>query len=110
MSSTYAEPLAVLARGLDDLAAIDPGYRTTGEQKDLLVGLSRFITRAEAERMRVLAVADDIAVETGSRSTAHWLADATHDNPGALRRLSVLADALEERWTEVGVALASGVV
>jgi hypothetical protein len=110
MSSTYAEPLAVLERGLDDLAEIDPGYRTTGEQKELLVGLSRFIARAEAERMRVLAASDDVAVETGARSTAHWLADATRDNPGAVRRLSGLAEALDERWTEVAAALASGAV
>ena len=61
MSSMYAEPLEVLERGLDVLARIDPGYRTAREQQDVLVGLSRFIARAEAERMRVLAVADDIA-------------------------------------------------
>jgi hypothetical protein len=110
MSSTYAEPLELLARGLDDLARIDPGYRTTGEHKDALVGLSRFIARAEGERMRVLAVADDLAAETGARSTAHWLADAIRDNVGPVRRLSVLADALDERWTQVGVALAAGLV
>jgi hypothetical protein len=110
MSSTYAEPLEVLARGLDDLATIDPGYRTTGERKELLVGLSRVISRAEAERMRVLAAADDLAQVTGARSAAHWLAEATRDSIGAVRRLSSLAEALDERWTEVGAALASGAV
>ncbi len=83
MSSTYAEPLEVIERGLDELAAIDPGYRTTDEQKNLLVRLSRFIARAEGERTRVLAVADDIAESSGARSTAHWLADATRDDIGA---------------------------
>src|SRR5215207_1023965 len=110
MSSTYAEPLEVFERGLDDLARIDPGYRTARERQDVLVGLSRFIARAEAERMRVLAVADDIAEATGARSTAHWLADATRNDVGSVRRLSVLADALDERWTEVGAALAAGLV
>ena len=60
--------------------------------------------------MRVLATADDVAVETGARSTAHWLADATRDNIGAVRRLSGLAEALGEKWTQVGAALASGAV
>ena len=60
--------------------------------------------------MRVLAASDDIAVETGARSTAHWLADATRDNPGPIRRLSTLAEALDEKWTEVGAALAEGAV
>src|SRR5215216_2859741 len=110
MSSTYAEPLELLARGLDGLATINPDYRTTDEHKDVLVGLSSLISRAEGERMRVLAVADDIAVETGARSTAHWLADATRDDVGPVRRLSALAEALDERWTEVGVALAAGLV
>jgi hypothetical protein len=110
MSSTYAEPLEVIERALDDLAAIDPGYRATGEHKDVLIALARVISRAEAERMRVLASADDIAVETGARSTAHWLADATRDNIGPLRRLSALAEALDERWTQLGAALAAGAV
>src|SRR5215207_3296350 len=110
MSSTYAEPLEVLERGLDELARIDPGYRTAREQQDVLVGLSRFIARAEAERMRVLVAADDVAESTGARSTAHWLADATRDDVGPVRRLSALAEALDERWTEVGAALASGAV
>ena len=60
--------------------------------------------------MRVLAVADGVAVETGARSTAHWLADATRDNIGAVRRLSGLAEALDEKWTQTGAALASGAV
>jgi hypothetical protein len=60
--------------------------------------------------MRVLVAADDVAVETGARSAAHWLADATRDNIGAVRRLSMLAEALDERWTEVGTAVASGAV
>jgi hypothetical protein len=110
MSSTYAEPLAVIERGLDELARIDPGYRTVGEQQDVLVGLSRVIARAEAERMRVLAAADGIAEATGARSTAHWLADASRDEVGPVRRLSALADALDERWSEVGAALAAGAV
>src|SRR5215218_8737174 len=110
MSSTYAEPLEVLERGLDELGRIEPGYRKVSEKKDLLVRLSRIAARVEAERMRVLAVADDVAVETGARSTAHWLADATRDNIGPVRRLSVLAEALDQRWTEVGAALAEGAV
>src|SRR5829696_7095342 len=110
MSSTYAEPLEVLERGLDDLARIDPGYRTIAEQQDWMVRLARIESRVVAERMRVLVVAEDIAEATGARSTTHWLADATRNDVGPVRRLSALADALDERWTEVGAALASGAV
>jgi len=60
--------------------------------------------------MRVLAASDDIAVETGARSTAHWLADQTRDAHPAVRRAAVLADAVDARWRLVGDRLATGSV
>ncbi len=108
MSSSYAAPLDLVERGLDDLASIDPTYRTTGEHKELLVGLSRLIARAEAERLRVLAASDDIAVETGDRSTATWLANTTRQAHGTVRRDAALARALDERCTQTATAFAAG--
>ncbi|MEO6511539.1 MAG: DUF222 domain-containing protein [Nocardioides sp.] len=105
MSSTYAAPLAVVARGLDELAEINPGLRTTGEHQEVLVGLSRVIARAEAERMRVLASAGDIAVEAGARSTAHWLADEARDDPGQIRARERVANSL---GTQVSAAMSQG--
>ena len=61
MSSTYASPLDLVERGLDELAAIGPEFRSTGERQEFLVAISRVIARAEAERLRVLAASDDIA-------------------------------------------------
>ena len=86
MSTTYAGPLRLIGGRLDELAAISPEFRTTGEKQDFLVEVSRLIARAEAERLRVLAAAGDIAVETGARSTAAWLADETRDAHGTVRR------------------------
>ena len=97
MSSTYAAPLDAVEHALDDLATIAPEYRTTGEKKDALVRLSRIVARVEAERMRILKVSDDIALETGARSTAHWLADATRDGIGQVRLRERLATAAGER-------------
>ena len=108
MSSTYADPLEVIERALDELAQIDPGYRTTSEKKDALVRLSRIIARAEAERMRVLATSDEIAEVTGARSPAHWLADATRDSITITRRAVGLARVLDEQWTQVAAALGAG--
>jgi len=65
MSSTYASPLDLVERGLDELAAIGPEFRSTGERQEFLVAISRLIARAEAERLRVLAASDDIAEATG---------------------------------------------
>ena len=39
----------------------------------------------------MLAASDDIAEETGDRSTATWLATQTRDNHGTVRRHAALA-------------------
>ncbi|MBF4764173.1 DUF222 domain-containing protein [Nocardioides islandensis] len=91
MSNTYAAPLDAVEHALDDLATIAPDYRSTGEKKDALVRLSRIVARVEAERIRILAVSEDIAVETGARSTAHWLAAETRDGIGQIRLREKLA-------------------
>ena len=82
--------------------------RTVAEKQELLLRLSRLISRAEAERLRVLAASDDIAVETGDRSTAVWLATQTRDNHGTVRRHAALAAALGSRWGRTAEALGAG--
>ena len=99
MSSTYAEPLDLVERGLDDLAAIDPGHRTTAEKQQFLLRVARAKARLVAEELRVLAASDDIAEVTGDRSTATWLGHQTRDNHGTVRRHAALASVLDSRWT-----------
>ena len=82
MSSTYGGSFDRLHACVDELAAIDPTYRTTAEKQEALTGWSRVIARAQAEQLRVLASSADIAEETGDRSTAAWLATATRDAAG----------------------------
>ena len=108
MSSTYAEPLDLVERGLDELAAIGAEFRTVDERQEFLVAISRLVSRAEAERLRVLAASDDIAEETGDRSTAVWLATQTRDNHGTVRRHAALASSLASRWGQTADALGDG--
>lgn len=110
MSCIYAGSFDRLTQGLNELAGIEPRYRTTAEKRQALTVLSTVIARAEAERLRVLAVADDIAVETGDRSVASWLATETRDHPGTLRRHAALAEALDTRWSHTASAFAAGSV
>src|SRR3990170_7501969 len=110
MSGTYASPLDLVERGLDELSAIDPGYRTTGEKQEVLVRLARVKARVAAVELRVLAAADDIAEATGDRSTASWLAQETREAHGTVRRHAVLATALDSRWAQTFEALSAGVV
>ena len=108
MSSTYTEPLDRLEGVLDEFASIGPEFRTVDEKQELLLRLSRLISRAEGERLRVLAASDDIAAETGDRSTAVWLATQTRDNHGTVRRHAALAASLGSRWTRTADGLGAG--
>jgi hypothetical protein len=108
MSSTYASPLDLVERGLDELAAIGPEFRTVADRQEFLLRISRVIGRAEAERLRVLAASDDIAVATGDRSTATWLATQSREAHGTVRRHAALADSLGSRWTQTADALGAG--
>src|SRR5215207_2860490 len=110
MSSSYVESLTRLTEALDEIAAINPAFRTTAEKQDLMVGLAAFITGAQAQQLRVLATADDVAERTGSRSAAAWLADETRDAPGRVRADAQLADLLDQRWTHVAEAFGAGQV
>jgi hypothetical protein len=110
MSSPYAEPIARLSACLDEIGATSPQFRSTAEKQELMVGLAGFIARAQAQQLRVLAVADDVAEVTGARSTAAWLAEATRDAPGRLRAEAKLADDLDTRWGRLARAFATGTV
>jgi Domain of unknown function (DUF222) len=110
MPSNYAEPFARLTEALDEIAAINPTFRTTGEKQELMTGLAKVIARAQAQQLRVLAVADDVAEETGARSVAAWLADETRDAHGRIRADARLADSLDQRWQRLGTAFARGQV
>lgn len=108
MSSSYAEPFARLSDALDEIAAINPAFRTAQEKQDLMTCLATLITRAQAQQLRVLAVADDVAEQTGARSVAAWLADETRDAHGRVRADARLARMLDERWHVLGEAFSGG--
>jgi hypothetical protein len=72
-----------------------------------LVALSAIEARVQAAKSSLLAVSDDIAIETGARSTAHWLADATRDSIGQVRMLATVAAASTPQLAE---AMSDGAV
>ena len=108
MSSTYASLLDLVERGLDELSAISPAFRTLAERREFLLRVARVKARVVAEELRVLAVSGDIAEETGDRSTATWLATKTREAHGTVRRHAALAASLGSRWTRTADALGDG--
>jgi hypothetical protein len=65
VSSTYAESFTRLTDALDEIAAINPAFRTPVDQQDLMVGPATFIARAQAQQLRVLATADETRDASG---------------------------------------------
>jgi hypothetical protein len=74
------------------------------------VQLARLEERLHELRLRVLASADDVALEAGARSPGWWLAHETRCWRGEAMAAERLAEALTSRWRQVQAALATGQV
>ena len=85
---------------------------TTVEEREALVALDRAESRLAALRLRVLARADtdDVGAESGSTSTAAWVAHTTRQTRAVAGAGLRLATHLTETFPATGAALAAGVV
>ena len=99
---------AAIDAAFDEITHVDPAYMTVEQRKAALMSSARARARADAWELRLLAASDDVADETGARSTATWVANETRDAHGAERRRASLAAALGQRWARVADALESG--
>jgi hypothetical protein len=72
---------------LDEASGIDPLDASHTEQQTLLVQLTRLSTRVTARRAQILAVADDLALDSGARDVPldlghHGMVLPRHRIPG----------------------------
>ncbi|WP_310961650.1 HNH endonuclease signature motif containing protein [Nocardioides terrisoli] len=102
--------VAAVDEAVDKVAGVEPVFLTTTEKQSVLVGLRRVQDRLAGLGLRVLAVADDVAEESGDRDAAVWLAHVTRTERSPNSRDLRLGEALERRWTRLGVALGEGSV
>jgi hypothetical protein len=100
----------VIGSALDQVADADPTYMTTTDKAASLVELTRLAARLEALRLRVLATADDVALDSGARSAEAWLAHETRSGLGPVLSDGRLAGSLASRWHQLRDALAAGTV
>jgi hypothetical protein len=99
-----------LDRALDALADTAMWAMSPAEQREALVTLRSQRARLEELELRVLASADrnQVGTESGSTSTAAWLAHATKSTRAACFRDLRLARALEEGFEATRRVLATG--
>ncbi|WP_148046773.1 HNH endonuclease signature motif containing protein [Nocardioides pocheonensis] len=103
--------LACAERVTDELAAIATvpvELMSTSDKAAALLAVTEMTERAQALRLRLLAAADDVALEAGARDAGAWLAHHARDDRRDLQRELRLGSALAERWQRVGTALGSG--
>jgi hypothetical protein len=99
---------AELEAALKDVADVNAAFLTTAEKQVVLVGLDRVASQLEELRLRVMAVADDVAVDEGARDVAAWLTQRARADRGQARRDLRLARALDTRWDRTARALREG--
>lgn len=113
-STTCEHPVLVCARvlgaALDDVTGVDPVLMSTAAKETALVELSRVLARVEGLLGRVLANADDVAAEHGSRSVAGWVAHRTRAGRGQVAAAAGLGEALDRRWRRVQAGVLAGAV
>ncbi len=96
---------AAVEAALKDVADLDPTFMPTSDKKAALLALDRALVQVEELRLRVIAAADDVAVDEGARDVAAWLAHRHRRDRGEARRDLRLARALDVRWQRTARAL-----
>ncbi|MGN6251121.1 MAG: DUF222 domain-containing protein [Marmoricola sp.] len=99
-----------VGHALDEVAELDPMFATPADKRAALIGLRRVQDRITALGLKVLAAAEDVALDTGHRDATAWLADVTRHDPKPVIGDLELGRALGTRWVRLGQALAAGSV
>ncbi len=109
MSSTldrHVHPVLACAEtiqtALKETADVPVTFMDPTDKRTALVELSRLEAQLSALKLRVMAVADDVALAEGARDVAALLTHHTHTDFAGNRRDLALAEALDRRWARCG--------
>src|SRR5690242_4578385 len=100
--------VAALSEALASVAAVNPSFMRTPEKAAALAELGRVESQVAELRLRILADADDVAVEFAGRDVAGWVQWATRCRGEDARADLRLALALDRRYPTLGAALREG--
>ncbi|NGN91373.1 DUF222 domain-containing protein [Nocardioides sp. KC13] len=101
--------LTAIESSVQDLLSSDPAYWRTGQKKDLLERLEKLQAQQAALKLRVLAVAGDIAEETGAKDASAWMRTELLVDK-AVARAQVRLAAGGEKYDLVAAGMAEGEV
>ena len=89
---------------------VQPTFMTTAQKELALLGIATAVAQLAELRMRVLAVAEDLAETEGARDLGSWLSGHLRADLRAARADAKLAEALDRRWHQVAAGMADGAV
>jgi hypothetical protein len=102
--------IETIERALDGARGVDPAYLSPTDKARALLRLHRAGERVHAVKVAVLASATDVAESDASRSPGAWLDKHTSCGHREAAREERLGQALAEKWTMTGQALADGLL
>ena len=102
--------LDALESALKDVADVEPAFMSTADKRAALVAQARVEAQLKELGLRVLAAADDVAVDEGARDAAAWVDHHNRVDRATARRDQRLAEALEQRWRRVQRGMRDGLV
>ncbi|WP_460853142.1 HNH endonuclease signature motif containing protein [Nocardioides montaniterrae] len=97
-------------RAFADVASVEPVYMTPGDKATALRGLAALKAQVEEAEMRLLAAAGDLAQDTGARDAGQWLAHEAHLDPRTCHSELKLAQAIDEKCSQVAASMRAGAV
>ena len=113
-ASQQPHPVLACVENLDtELKAVrdvQPTFMTTAQKELTLLGIATAEAQLADLKMRVLAVADDLAETEGARDLGSWVSGHLHTDLRAARAEAKLAEALDRRWHVVAAGMADGTV
>ena len=116
MSSTFDHVHPVLScvasigSALKQTLDVEAVFMSPADKKAALLELTRVEAQVSALKLRVMAVADDVALDEGARDVAALVTHHTRTDAGSNRRDLALGLALELRWSQVADGLGRGEV
>ena len=95
-----------IGTALKDTVDVQVTFMDPSDKRAALVELTRLEAQLSALKLRVMAVADDVALAEGARDIGALLTHETRTDFAGNRRDLALAQALDRRWAQVADALA----
>ncbi|MER6971554.1 DUF222 domain-containing protein, partial [Nocardioides sp. NPDC000445] len=100
--------VVAVTASLARVSEANPVFMATEQKAATLLEIARAKAQLAELELRVLASAEDVAVESAARDVAAWLHHHTHQRPETLRADLRLAEALDRTYGLVAAAMRAG--